>query len=248
MIKYLPANEQGQDYVCGDLHGHGQLLMKKLDELGFDYGKDRLFCTGDLNDRGPDSFGTLMLAREPWFHFVAGNHEVDLPKFLEQEYHAHPAYCDQAWTYDLAPDQLEYLRYDILPALSAAPKVLRVGSDFWMVHADRCEARGYSNPAILLDDEHLPMAADSVQHESFLWSRRLFNQIPNNLEDRGEFLVAPGQEMETGVGLTFVGHNIVEKPVLFRSHCFIDTGVYMPKGHLTVLKVSEVLSSIGKTS
>lgn len=112
------------------------------------------------------------------------------------------------------------------------PRLLRVGSDFRMVHAAQCEAHGYSNPAILLDDGHLPMATDSVQQESFLWSRRLFSQTPNNLEDRGDFLVAPGQEMETGVGLTFVRHNIVEKPVLFRSHCFIDTGVYMPNGHI----------------
>ncbi len=83
MIKYLPTNEIGEDYVCGDLHGHRQILMEKLDHLGFDFGKDRLFCTGDLNDRGPDSFGTLGLVFEPWFHFVRGNHEEDLPGFIK---------------------------------------------------------------------------------------------------------------------------------------------------------------------
>lgn len=244
MIKHLPANSTGQDFVCGDLHGHKQLLMEKLDELGFDFGKDRLFCTGDLNDRGPDSFGTLMLVHEPWFYSVKGNHEDDLPKFLEFEFHTRPAYCDQKWVFELDPAQLEYLKEVLIPALATAPLAIRVADDFWVVHADRCEAMGYQKPALLLDDANLPLAKGSFQRESFLWSRRLFNQIPKQLEDRGDFLVALGFEFEKDVGLTFVGHNVVEKPTLYRSHFFLDTGVYMPGGHLTVLRVSDLKRSL----
>lgn len=244
LIKYLPANESGEDYVCGDLHGHKQALMEKLNDLGFDFSRDRLFCTGDLTDRGPDSFGTLMLMHEPWFHFVKGNHEDDLPKFLELEYHTRPAYCDQQWVFDLDAGQLEYLKDVLVPELAAVPMAIRVGQDFWVIHSDRCEAGGYQNPAILLDDERLPSADSVVQRESFLWSRRLFNQIPRRLDDNGGLLVAPGQEIALGVGLTFVGHNIIEQPIFYRSHCFIDTGVYMPGGRLTVLRVKDVRERI----
>jgi serine/threonine protein phosphatase 1 len=244
MVKYLPANRIGQDYVCGDLHGHRQVLMEKLDELRFDFPKDRLFCTGDLIDRGPDSFGTLELMFEPWFHFIRGNHDDDLPKFLQLEFPNRPAWCDQRWTYDLNLDQLEYLKEVYLPKLQAAPLVIRVAQDFWLVHSDRCEAGGYSNPAKLLDDEQVPLADSAVQQESFLWSRRLFNQIPNQLVEKDGILVAPGQEMQENVGLTFVGHNIVERPTLYRSHLFLDTGVYLPHGSLTVLRVGDVLEYI----
>jgi serine/threonine protein phosphatase 1 len=245
MIKYLPSNESGHDFVCGDLHGHREFLMHKLDELGFDFAKDRLFCTGDLIDRGPDSFGSLMLMHEPWFHFVKGNHEDDLPKFLEFEFHTRPAYCDQQWVFDLDTVQLEYLKGVLVPELAAVPMAISVSQDFWVIHADRCEAGGYQNPANLLNDEKLPSVDSAVQRESFLWSRRLFNQIPMHLEDNGGILVAPGQEIAPGVGLTFVGHNIIEQPTLYRSHCFIDTGIYMPGGNLTVLRVKDVQRKLG---
>ena len=252
MIKYLPANEIGEDYVCGDLHGHRQLLMEKLDHLGFDFGKDRLFCTGDLNDRGPDSFGTLGLVFEPWFHFVRGNHEEDLPGFIEYEFSKfpdwRPAYCDQDWLYGLNEVQIQHLKEKILPKLAEAPFALHVEGPqgFWVVHADRCEAGGYQNPAVLLDDEKFPLADDARQKESFLWSRRLFNQIPIALEEREGFLVAPGMEMEPGIGLTFVGHNIVARPTLYRSHFFVDTGVYLPGSELTMLRVSDLKTAINK--
>lgn len=82
-FKSYPPNAYGHDFVVGDIHGHRQRLLDELARQGFDKEKDRLFCTGDLIDRGPDSFGTLALFFEPWFHCVRGNHEDDLPLFLE---------------------------------------------------------------------------------------------------------------------------------------------------------------------
>lgn len=67
-----------------------------------------------------------------------------------------------------------------------------------------------------------------------LWSRRLLREIPHaDLHDHGPYLAAPGQELAPNVGLTFVGHSVVEKPTLFRSHLFIDTGMgTIPDGRL----------------
>ena len=48
-------NTHGTDYIVGDIHGHYERLMSQLGELNFDFACDRLFCVGDLIDRGPDS-------------------------------------------------------------------------------------------------------------------------------------------------------------------------------------------------
>lgn len=71
----LPINFEGNDYVVGDIHGHVTKLQRQLDDLGFDYDKDRLICVGDLIDRGSESAEALDLLKQPWFFSVIGNHE-----------------------------------------------------------------------------------------------------------------------------------------------------------------------------
>ena len=250
-FKSYPPNEQGHDFVVGDIHGHRQRLFDELGRQGFDKEKDRLFCTGDLVDRGPDSFGTLALVFEPWFHFVRGNHEDDLPLFIEYQYpKSHDdrdQHSDSAWVYQLNEEQIHYLQQKVLPVLSAAPIVLRVEGEhgFWVVHADRGVFGRHNGPLKLLDDGRLPLVDedDMNQVEAMLWSRRLLREIPHaDLRDHGPYLAAPGQEFEQNVGLTFVGHSFVERPTLFRSHLFVDTGMgTIPDGQLTVLRVQDVL-------
>lgn len=69
-------NENGLDYFVGDIHGEIDLLINTLERVGFNYDHDRLFATGDLIDRGPDSIRALWLLEEPWFFSVIGNHEA----------------------------------------------------------------------------------------------------------------------------------------------------------------------------
>ena len=78
----LQSTAKGRDLVVGDLHGHRSLLEQELDRLGFDPSCDRVLSVGDLIDRGPESFETLSLIDEPWFHAVLGNHELMLLNFL----------------------------------------------------------------------------------------------------------------------------------------------------------------------
>lgn len=69
------ANQFGRDFVVGDLHGEYNKLMLQLSSLNFDEERDRLFCVGDLIDRGEDSLKCLNLIFEPWFFATMGNHE-----------------------------------------------------------------------------------------------------------------------------------------------------------------------------
>ncbi|GAA5178218.1 MULTISPECIES: metallophosphoesterase [Halomonadaceae] len=75
MLERCAVNRAGTDYVVGDIHGCYGLLQAALERLDFDTARDRLFCVGDLIDRGPDSRACLELTFEPWFHAVRGNHE-----------------------------------------------------------------------------------------------------------------------------------------------------------------------------
>jgi serine/threonine protein phosphatase 1 len=46
-----------------------------LEHIQFDRVTDRLFCVGDLVDRGPRSEEAIDWIAQPWFHAVRGNHE-----------------------------------------------------------------------------------------------------------------------------------------------------------------------------
>jgi serine/threonine protein phosphatase 1 len=74
-VKYFSKNFIGKDFVCGDIHGCFSKLQEQLYVIGFDEKVDRLFCVGDLVDRGPESQEFFTWLRKPWFHSVRGNHE-----------------------------------------------------------------------------------------------------------------------------------------------------------------------------
>jgi serine/threonine protein phosphatase 1 len=74
-IQYFHKNKIGRDFVCGDIHGCFDELEYELKNISFDESHDRLFCVGDLIDRGPRSKDALSYYEKDWFHTVQGNHE-----------------------------------------------------------------------------------------------------------------------------------------------------------------------------
>lgn len=75
LVKRVPENKLGRDFVIGDLHGAISTFLKLLIDLNFDPAVDRMFSVGDLVDRGEDSLACLRLIEEPWFYAVKANHE-----------------------------------------------------------------------------------------------------------------------------------------------------------------------------
>jgi bis(5'-nucleosyl)-tetraphosphatase (symmetrical) len=71
-------------YVVGDIHGCWATLERLLGQLPWDEGKDHLWLTGDLVNRGPASLAVLRWARQrsralgERFVTVLGNHDLHL--------------------------------------------------------------------------------------------------------------------------------------------------------------------------
>ncbi len=76
LVEKLPKC-MGRTLIIGDVHGCLPEFSRLIDQ--FDPGKeDRVIAVGDLINRGPDSVGTLKLARSLGLRSVLGNHEKRL--------------------------------------------------------------------------------------------------------------------------------------------------------------------------
>ncbi len=67
-------------YIVGDIQGCYDPLQRLLDRLDFDPGKDRLWCCGDLVNRGGKSLKVLrfIYRMRDCMDSVLGNHDLDL--------------------------------------------------------------------------------------------------------------------------------------------------------------------------
>lgn len=75
IVRRLPLNEHGRDFVIGDVHGAYDLVKQGMRAVSFDRAHDRLFVVGDLIDRGPGSDRVVEFLSQPYVHAVRGNHD-----------------------------------------------------------------------------------------------------------------------------------------------------------------------------
>ncbi len=121
-------------YIIGDIHGCDAELAWLLDMADFNPDSDRLFCTGDLVNRGPDSLAVLRRLYR-WSESVTvvlGNHDF------------HLLACAQANQQPRAGDTLQAIleapdRDELLDWLASQPLLHRAGAaelpPWTLVHA-----------------------------------------------------------------------------------------------------------------
>lgn len=125
-----------RDIFIGDVHGCRDELLRLLEQLNYDSGRDRLAFVGDLVDRGPDSVGVVRWVREMAAQHsvvcVRGNHEHQYVRFrarLEKEGYGSLASLLTASKRAL----FEAFSNEDLDWMAALPFYERVG-DYLLVH------------------------------------------------------------------------------------------------------------------
>ena len=220
MIQRFPQNEQGQDYVVGDIHGEYHLLEAELARIEFNPEGDRLFCVGDLVDRGTDSLAALEWLAKPYFHSCRGNHD----NFVQSA----PGNVDElSWWVavnggDWWLDVDDALKWRFMETFSDLPMLLEVETSLGLiglVHADVPCNMTWQDFTSRLEER------DPAVMEYALWSR-------GRAQENCTTPVA-------GIDRVYCGHTVFDTPKQVGNVYFIDTGAgYDFEGaHLTVLPI-----------
>lgn len=217
MLQRFSANTMGRDYVVSDIHGCYDLLMNELDRVGFERSRDRLFCVGDLIDRGPNSRACLELPFEPWFHGVRGNHELLARDALEQGHWGTWLLNGGTWVRDEDPEAVRQRLHEAMSRMPYAFEIEVMGMRLGIVHAEP--------PA----DWAMVERDDSATAHDLVWSRRRIGKGDSS--------------RVAGIDAVVVGHTILRTPKWLGNVYFIDTGAFMT-GRLTLLALEDVAEAI----
>jgi serine/threonine protein phosphatase 1 len=167
-VELFSLNTAGRDFICGDVHGHFELLSRALENYDFCTHTDRLFSVGDLVNKGPYSEQALWWLAQPWFHAVRGNHEEFLLQAAGLKQKGLPPHSGHGrvsldWFYQLSTSAQGAL----LSYMEALPHALEVATPLGAVvalHGD-LPTRTWAEAKELLQT-----GDDALQHQ-VVWGR-----------------------------------------------------------------------------
>ena len=227
---HYEQNTIGRDFVVGDLQGVYDELMDSLKQLKFDYHNDRLFCVGDLIDRGPKSFECANLIYEPWFHTTLGNHELMMMQsIIKHDESYHDLWINNGGLWHKCEDS--QLLVDLAISFSNLPLIISIGNGenrFNIVHAEILMMDMMSNKYIPVTDRDI----DNWNFHKFtthdmLWGRHLVD-IRTSKYGYKLMDIEAKQRLQSAsdMSITFCGHSIVpNKPVRIEQQIYLDTGM-----------------------
>jgi serine/threonine protein phosphatase 1 len=217
-IQYFAKNEKGKDYVIGDIHGRYDLVYEALAKANFDFENDRLFCVGDLIDRGVYSYHVAEFLSKPFVHAVRGNHEDILLGLYETGVPPDDKIArigeQIGLTWWLSID--EENKQNILAALRKLPLVIEVETvrgNVGLVHADI--ETYFTWPQF---KEAVNNGEEDVIQEALWGRKRLGYGIQETIE---------------GIGRVYVGHTVQDKVKKLGNVVAVDTGAVFHQ-HLTM--------------
>ena len=245
LVRALPSNRRGRDFVVGDLHGCFDLLDRLFEAVRFDPGADRLFSVGGLVDYGPDSLRSLEFLEAPWFFAVQGSYESMLLKFFDpylasgsidfldrmakrsKWLNGEPWLADEKWVAAcyLPDEQRMTPAFDrLLERLRDLPLLWVVGewaNRFHVVYADlmRSDARSMHQPVWLDADIDRWLAGENLHEveQGLLSGRsRLFEMLADTDP-------AP---VEPRLSTTYCGRKLSDEVRCYLSHIYLNTGAY----------------------
>lgn len=221
LVKIWDKEIKGKLWAVGDIHGCYNLLLNRLNEIGFDFENDLLVAVGDLVDRGTQNIECIELLSKPWFTSVRGNHEDLCIGGLHNESYkrCHVANGGE-WFYMLDGQAM----YNIAKTFAGLPVVLEVnhnGKKFGFVHGhieqnnwDEFKETFTQEPTAFRDPSELAM-----------WGRERLN------DENSQYTHV------SGIDAVIMGHTVTQKPCK-RDNCYwIDTGA-VHWGTMTILDLS----------
>lgn len=220
MLKQFIINKTGTDYVVGDIHGCFSLLRAKLDEIGFDPTKDRLFSVGDLVDRGTESDKVLEWLSKHWFHAVCGNHEqmiIDAFNGGDNEIHQ-CAVNGGAWFFTM----FEHEKDAIVEAFNKLPIMIEVETPTGLVGIIHAQV-SLNNWVTTKQAITTPGAFEEDVFENCIWGRTKINRMD--------------ETPIHGVTKVYCGHTPTKDVVVLGNQHYIDTGAVYT-GKLTIVKIT----------
>lgn len=229
-MRWFAKNKAGRDFVVGDIHGEFSLVIEALERVGFDGRVDRLFCVGDLIDRGGENAKVLEFLAREGIHSIMGNHEDDLTRTAKspaaQDRRLLDMVCremGQSWWFELE----DALRAKIVEVFEALPLGFEIETDqglVGIVHAEPVPSLDWAYFRDLLDQ------GESMAMDSALWGRE----------------IAEGREEGCfgDIWRVFAGHTPAPEGAMKFGNLFcIDTGAVFgklspgKKGHLTLARI-----------
>lgn len=220
IFSHFQSNISGKDYICADIHGHFSVLQNALNNVGFNPLFDRLFCLGDLIDRGDESHLAIEWLAKPWFFAIQGNHERMLINTVERKSESlwqQWMMWGGNWAEDLEASELE----QFYNAFSNLPIAMEIELDddrkIALVHAelpDTCDWNDVKKLLLSIDCSNV----ETIRLTSdMLWSK---NQplLPRETWDQ----VEPVKNIDH----VFHGHTIVENYLTIANRTFMDLGAY----------------------
>lgn len=210
-IQKFKKNDQGRDFVVGDLHGQYNKFLKLLEVIKFDRTKDRMFSVGDLIDRGTQCDEVLKLLWEPWFFPCQGNHDLMLVDYITTGGDDRSA----QWYLNGGGWFLNRIVHGIMPAEklafygSCSDKIEQLPLGMEIQLSDRtigvCHAEPPLNWAEVYTKPYEELYGLMTWSRSYIRGRNI--KIKN-------------------IDKVYCGHTIVEEPLHIHNVVFIDTGAY----------------------
>ncbi|MET1255721.1 metallophosphoesterase [Aliikangiella maris] len=237
LFKSYLKNTNGRDFICADIHGHFSLLESQLKGIGFDVATDRLFCLGDLIDRGLESRLALDYLAKPWFYSVQGNHErmlmnvyQDPSSSLSTQWY----YWGGDWAKHFSQSQLGTYAsvFNQLPV--AIELELANGQKVGLVHAelpDICDWNIVRQKLRTLPSHH---AETDHMVSDMLWLKQQAYYFGENLS-----LVKSVKNIDH----VFHGHTIMPEYLQIANRTFMDLGPYKT-GRIGLIEPLEYLQQI----
>lgn len=203
-LKTFGPNLKGRDFAIGDLHGAYSVFLNLLENINFDFEKDRMFSTADLVDRGEKSLECLRLVDEPWFNPVKANHE----QMMIEAFTGGPtgdfwvqnggrwgleacikygrilqATCNNQPMPDVSAEEAEII--ELVKKANELPYLITVknknGKKYHVIHAELPANSLNLSDADLEDPVKVYKLATTQDRygDSFLWCRNIFEQFHN---------------------------------------------------------------------